>query len=168
MKQMMITMLMILSSLAFGNETIISLEVSEIFGNLGYERDGIISFKVGDFGQGGGSNKPIKTIKEDGSLDDYLVLYYPKRYRLFYKNTSRSALEKISINLIKTFNIQTLGGMLLSFKIEDIHSFDLEYEDVIDLNKITADKISSIMTNHGELFFPENIISIELDAIIEP
>jgi len=38
----------------------------------------------------------------------------------------------------------------------------------VDLNEITANHISAIITINGDIYFPSDIDTIEIEAIIEP
>lgn len=163
-----VTIISILFSIKiFAGSSIISLENSELFGDLGYKKGEVVVFNLGDFGEGGGGNRPIKTIGEEEDEDQSLVHYYPKEYRVNFQMASKDILAKISLHKVKNFMV--FGHKKLNFfSIDDIHSFDLDFADVVDLNNISVVNISSFATNSGEVYFAEDIFSLDIDAIIEP
>lgn len=167
MKKFSFLLLMLFSISCFSGESIISLEVSELFENLGYDKNEIVQLKTGDFGEGGGGNRPIKAIHSDIFLEDGLVYYYPIDYQINFHQASKKLLKKIPLNAIRVFNI--IGNnTTIAYSIEEIHSFDLEFSDIVDLNNISAKNISAIILENGNLYFPSDIESIEIEAIIEP
>jgi len=167
MKKLGILLILLCSFSIVASETIISLEVSELFENLGYGHDEIVQLKSGDFGEGGGGNRPIKAINSGVLADDSLIFYYPIEYRISFNQADSHLLGKIPLHAIKVINM-TGSNSTLSFTMDQIHSFDLAFGELVDLNEITANHISAIITINGDIYFPSDIDTIEIEAIIEP
>ena len=55
-----------------------------------------------------------------------------------------------------------------TYNINQIHSFDLVFPGVVDLNNISVVNISSLTTENGDVYFAEDIVSVDIEAIIEP
>ena len=166
MKKLSILLLLLSSLLAFGGETIVSLEVQEIYGKLGYDYEGVVLLKVGDFGEGGGGNRPIKTISAEES-ESSLPYYYPNDFRIIVNKAPEKLLKKIPLHMVKVFNI-IANQEIIKYKMDEVYSFDLNFENIIDLNNMSVKNILSFTTIDGKLFFPTDIVSIEIKAIIEP
>lgn len=167
MKKILLLTMTIISISVLATSSIISINHKELFGDLGYPRGGIIVFKVGDFGEGGGGNRPIKTIDEDGEEDEGLVHYYPREYRVNYKIASKKILSKIPLHKVRRF-IMIGHKRINTYNINQIHSFDLVFPGVVDLNDISVVNISSVTTENGDVYFAEDILSVDIEAIIEP
>ena len=60
MKKILSMIMTIVSLTALASGSIISIEHNELFGDLGYPLGGVIVFKSGDFGEGGGGNRQLK------------------------------------------------------------------------------------------------------------
>ena len=76
-------------------------------------------------------------------------------------------LSKVPLHMVQVFNI--VGqNKILKLRMDDIYSFDLSFKELMNLNKITLQNITSIITMNGQVFFPSDIASIEIEAIIEP
>ena len=156
-----------LSLSSLSGESVIALEVKDIFGKLGYQANGVVQLESGDFGEGGGGNRPIKTINITPGGDDSILYYYPAEYRVLMGRSPHRLLKKVPLHLINKFNI--IGqGKKISLRMDDIFSFDLSFDDLIDLNNISILNISAIMTMQGDVFYPYDIHSFEIEAIIEP
>ncbi len=167
MKSILLLVSLLFSLSSFSGTSIISLETQEIFSNLGYDNSDTVMLKSGDFGEGGGGNRPIKEINASGESQESIVYYYPVSYRLSFNQLSDQLKKKVPLHTVRVFNIMG-QGKILSLAMDDIFSFDLTFEELIDLNNMSLKNISSIITMDGELYFPTDIVSIEIEAIIEP
>ena len=76
-------------------------------------------------------------------------------------------MKKIPLHTVKVFNINA-NQEIIKYTMDEVFSFDLNFENVIDLNNMSAKNIFSFTTIDGKLFFPTDIVSIEIKAIIEP
>ena len=152
---------------ANAESTIVTLESKDLFDSLGYTRGEVVHLKAGDFGEGGGGNRPIKSIKENGTCEDEVAFYYPYEYRIETSALTPFSLSKIPLHAIKVFNISLKNGVK-KITFQEIYSLDLEFEGKVDFNELTLEKMFSFVTVDAEDFSFEDIHSIELRAIIEP
>lgn len=147
--------------------TIVTLESQDIFGSLGYTAGEVVHLKAGDFGEGGGGNRPIKSIKENGTCEDEVAFYYPYEYRIETSALTPFSLSKIPLHAIKVFNINLKNGVK-RITFDEIYSLDLEFEGTVDFNELTLEKMFSFVSIDAEVYSFGDIHSIELRAIIEP
>ena len=169
-----ITLLLLIPTIIFAESSIVTLEKEDIFGALGYVPDEMVVLNVsdfsegsGDFGEGGGGYRPIKSIKEGGICDDEITYYYPRDYRIELVSLTSYSLSKIPIPVIKFFNIKK-GNELKKISMGEVFSFDLEFNGVVDFNFLTLEKVFSLVTIDGDVLSTQDLHSVEIQAIIEP
>ena len=167
MKKLISFLISVISISVLATGSIVTIEHKELFGDLGYPMGGVIVFKSGDFGEGGGGNRPIKTIDEDGQEDENLIHYYPREYRVNYQIASKKILAKIPLHKVRRFIMVGTNKRINTYNINQIHSFDLVFPEIVDLNNISVVNISSLTTENGDVYFAEDILSVDIEAIIE-
>ena len=169
MKSFVLIFIFLLNIFAFADESIITIETLDIFDSLGYDKNEIAVLKAGDFGEGGGGNRPIKGVNEEGEgiFEEELLLYYPKYYQVEVQKIAIQTLKKINLSSIQVINFVTNEGKT-KVKMDEVYSFELEFIEEVDFNSLTVEKISTILSKSGVEYNFSEIESIELVAIIEP
>ena len=151
--------------LTFATDSIVYLEKEDLFISLGYDSKVVTVFKEGDFGEGGGGNRPIKSLEESDNGE--IFLYFPARYRIDTRNCPRKVLKKVPISVIKFFTFEIMGKTT-RVSMDEVFSFDIHFSDIVDFNEVTSEKLFGLTLKDTQIFLAENLVSIELDAIIEP